>query len=99
MPENLRDEGMAEGVNTIPPQKKKKKKGNVKQYQNYLTISLISHPSKTVLRVMLSRLPRLRNCWQKTKQVLDQVGAQLSKSPIVRVNIVFTHCDVQGISL
>ena len=32
------------------------KKGNLKQYQNYRTISLIRHPSKLMLRVILSRL-------------------------------------------
>ena len=31
------------------------KKGNLKQCQNNRTISLISHPSKIVLRVILSR--------------------------------------------
>ena len=32
------------------------KKGNLKQYQNFRTISLISHPSKTLLRVILNPL-------------------------------------------
>ena len=32
------------------------KKGKLKQCQNYRTISLISHPSKTMLRVILKRL-------------------------------------------
>ena len=31
-------------------------KGNLKQCQNYCTISLISHPSKIMLRVILNRL-------------------------------------------
>ena len=30
------------------------KKGNLQQYQNYQTISLISHPSKVMLKVILS---------------------------------------------
>ena len=42
------------------------KKGNLKQYQNYSTISLISHPNKIMFQVILSRLKAmLRNCWQK----------------------------------
>ena len=52
MPEDLRDEGMAKGVDTvlvIPLPKK----GNLKQCQNYRTISLISHPSKIMLRLIL----------------------------------------------
>ena len=31
-------------------------KGNLKQCQNYHTTSLISHPSKVILRVILNRL-------------------------------------------
>ena len=31
-------------------------KGNLQQYQNYRTISLISHPSKVILKVILNRL-------------------------------------------
>ena len=51
------------------------KKGNLMLGPNYRAIRLISHPSKIVLQVSDSR-PRLRNCWQKNKQVLDQAGAQ-----------------------
>ncbi|WP_293703625.1 reverse transcriptase domain-containing protein, partial [Thiolapillus sp.] len=32
------------------------KKGNLQQYQNYRTISLISHPSKIMLKIILNRL-------------------------------------------
>ena len=32
------------------------KKGNVQQCQNYGTISLISHPSKVMLKIILNRL-------------------------------------------
>ena len=32
------------------------KKGNLQQCQNYPTISLISHPSKVVLKIIRSRL-------------------------------------------
>ena len=31
------------------------KKGNLQQYQNYRTISLISHPSKVMLKIILNR--------------------------------------------
>ena len=46
---------MAEGVDTvldIPSPKK----GNLKQCQNYRAISLISHPNKIMLRIILNRL-------------------------------------------
>ena len=32
------------------------KKGNLQQYENYRTISLISHPSKVMLKMILTRL-------------------------------------------
>ena len=32
------------------------KKGNLQMYQNYRTISLISHPSKVTLKILLNRL-------------------------------------------
>ena len=32
------------------------KKGNLQQCQNYRTISLISHPSKVMLKIILNRL-------------------------------------------
>ena len=32
------------------------KKGNLQQCQNYQTISLISHPSKAMLKIILNRL-------------------------------------------
>ena len=34
------------------------KKGNLQQCQNYRTISLISHPSKVMLKIILNRLKR-----------------------------------------
>ena len=37
-------------VTTLP------KKGNLQQCQNYRTISLISHPSKVMLKIILNRL-------------------------------------------
>ena len=32
------------------------KKGNMQQCQNYRTISVISHPSKVILKVILNKL-------------------------------------------
>ena len=55
MYEYLGDEGIAEGVDTIACHTVSFK-GNLKQRQNYRTISLISHSSKIMLRVILSRL-------------------------------------------
>ena len=50
-----RKEGMAEGVDTIA-RHTLTKKGILKQCQNYCTISLISHPSKSILRGVLGPL-------------------------------------------
>ena len=53
------------------------KRGNFKQCQNYRTISLISHPSKIMLRVILNRLKaKAEKLLAENKQVLDQAGAQ-----------------------
>ena len=38
------------------------KKGNLQLCQNYRTISLISHPSKVMLKIVLDRLPRVQSC-------------------------------------
>ena len=46
------------------------KKGNFKQCQNYRTISLFSHPSEIMLRVILNRL-KTKNCWQKNRSSID----------------------------
>ena len=37
------------------------KKGNVKEYSNYFTIALISHPSKVMLKYLLASLQQYMN--------------------------------------
>ena len=37
------------------------KKGNLQQCQNYRTVSLISHPSKVMLKIILSRKTAIKN--------------------------------------
>ena len=54
MPEDLGHEGMA-GVDIIACHTFTKEI-NLKQCQNYCTMSLINHPSKIMLRVILNRL-------------------------------------------
>ena len=55
-------------------------KGNLKQCQNYCVISLISHPSKIMLQVVLNRLKAKAEVLmaeeQALKQVLDKARAQ-----------------------
>ena len=45
------------------------KKGNLKQCQNYRTISIINHPSKIILRVIFNRLKA------KTEELLAEEQA------------------------
>ena len=80
MPEDLGDEGVAKGwrqllVIPLP------KKGNVKQCQNYCTISLISHPSKIMLQIILSQLKA------KAEELLaeEQAGFQPSWSTVEKI--------------
>ena len=57
------------------------KKGNLKQCQNYRTISLISHPSKVMLRVILNRLKT------KAEEVLseEQAGFRAGRSTMEQI--------------
>ena len=56
-------------------------KGNLKQCQNYRTISLISHPSKVMLRIILNRLT------SKANEVLseEQAGFRAGRSTIKQI--------------
>ena len=53
------------------------KKGNLQQCQNYRTISLISHPSKVMLKIILNRLK------PQTEKIIaeEQAGSKAGKSP------------------
>ena len=48
-------------VTTIP------KKGNLQQCQNYQTISLISHPRKVMLKIILNRLKLVSWCFEPSQ--------------------------------
>ena len=60
MPANLENLAVATGLKRsvfipIPP------KGNAKEDSNYLTIALISHTSKVMLKILQARLQRYEN--------------------------------------
>ena len=59
-------------VNTLP------KKGNLQLCQNYRTISLISHPSKVMLKI----IHKQKRSLQKSKQVSEPEGAPQNKYSI-----------------
>ena len=57
------------------------KKGNPQQHQNYRTISLISHTSKVMLKIILKRLkPQAKKIIAKNRQASEQAGAPQSRS-------------------
>ena len=57
------------------------KKGNLRQCQNYRTISLISHPSKVLLRIILNRLK------SKAEELLseEQAGFRAGRSTVEQI--------------
>ena len=60
MPTNLENSAVATGLEKvfipIP------KKGNAKEYSIYITIALISHASKVMLKILQARLQQYMNC-------------------------------------
>ena len=50
------------------------KKGNLKQCQNYHTISLFSHPSKIMLQVILGQLKAKAEEWLAEEQAGSRPG-------------------------
>ena len=58
------------------------KKGNAKECSNYLTIALISHASKVVLKILQARLQQYVNCelpdvqagFRKGRETRDQIA-------------------------
>ncbi|WP_419634916.1 hypothetical protein, partial [Thiolapillus sp.] len=56
------------------------KKGNLQQCQNYRTISLISHPSKVMLKIILNRLKPQAEKIITEEQASEQEGAPQCRS-------------------
>ena len=50
------------------------KKGNAKECSNYHTITLISHTSKVVLKILQARLPQYKNCERPDVQAGFRTG-------------------------
>ena len=64
------------------------KKGDLQQCQNYRTVSLISHPSKVTLKIILNRLSHLRRrSLLKNRQASEQEGALQSRSSIYESSV------------
>ena len=61
------------------------KKGNAKECSNYCTISLISHPSKAVLKILQARLQQYMNC-----ELPDvQTGFRKGREPEIKLPTAF----------
>ena len=84
MPVDLGDEGMAEEWTrslVIPLPKQQQQNNNLKHCQNCRTISLLSYPSKIMLRVILDRLKA------KAEELLaeEQAGFRRGRSAIGQI--------------
>jgi len=65
------------------------KKGNLRKCENYRTISLVSHPSKVLLRVLLNRLqPQVESCIAD-----EQAGFRAGRSTIEPILNLRTLCE------
>ena len=65
------------------------KKGNLQQCQNYLTISLISHPSKVMLKIILNRLkPQVKKIIAK-----EQAGFRAGGSTTEQIFNLHILCE------
>ena len=69
-------------VITIP------KKGNLQHYQNYQTVSLISHPSKVMLKIILNRLKP-----QAEKITEEQAGFRAGTSTTEQIFNLQVLCE------
>ena len=65
------------------------KKGNIKEYSNYHTTSLISHATKVMLKILQSRLQQYVSC------ELPDVQAEFSKSRGTRDQIANTYWIIE----
>ena len=80
------------------------KKGNAKECSNYHTITLISHTSKVVLKILQARLPQYMNCecpdvragFRKNRGTRDQIANihwLIERAREFQTNIYFYFTD------
>ena len=80
------------------------KKGNAKECSNYLTIALISHASKVMLKILQARLQQYVNCelpdvqagFRKGREIIDQIANIcwiMKKAREFQKNISFCFID------
>ena len=63
------------------------KKGNLQQYKNYLTISIINHPSKVMLKIILNRLTQAEITTE------EQAGFRADKSTTEQIFNLRILCE------
>ena len=85
MPANLENSAVATGLEKFSVFIPVPKKGNAKECSNYCTITLTSHPSKVMLKILQDRLQQYMNC------ELPDVQAGFRKGRGTRDQIVNIH--------
>ena len=80
------------------------KKGNAKEWSNYCTITLVSHTSKLMLKILLARLqqymnhelPDVQAAFRKGRRTKNQIASIcwiIKKARVVQKNIYFCFID------
>ena len=64
------------------------KKGNLQQCQNYPTISLISHPNKVMLKIILNKLMP-----QSEKIIAEEAGFRAGRSTTEQIFNLRIRCE------
>ena len=104
MSENLENSSVAPGLEKKSVFIPIPKKGNAKEGSNYLTVALISHTSKVMLKILQARLqqymncelPDVQACFRKGRGTRDQTANILciiKKAREFQKNIYFCFID------
>ena len=81
MPANLKNSAVVTGLGNVSFHSNPKK-GNAKEYSNYRTITLISHASEVMLKILQARLQQYMNVnFQMFKLVLEKADKPEVKFP------------------
>ena len=102
MPANLENSTVATGLEKVSFLSKSK--GNAKEHSNYYTISLISHASKVILKILQARLqhymndelPDVQAGFRKGRGIRDQIANihwMIEKAREFQKNIYFSFID------
>ena len=92
--QDLEDRRMTDHLNSVPSYHTSKERyfvavPEMQLCQNYRTISLISHPSKVMLKIILNRLQ------PQAEEIIaeEQAGFRAERSAIEQIFNLRTHCE------